>query len=354
MDNFYRIVLLIFLVSTRAETQNLEYLSRPFLSGISTSGSITIIPFDSWSSGSFNQLMSVINPFSPGKIQKFEDIVMDSTATTIYEGDLWVKKIGLSMGIRVDIDNNFIGKINRFLGYIGYHKYSVRVQTSRLKGTLNWNPVYAIPGMLNTAYFDTSFLTVDLLYYPRNQGSQFYYGIGYSSYQLPVLLESLILDVNKNIIYGNDVYQPDMKFSIYSCLFGFDSFQSAFMEIKSLINTGDGFAPWIATQDRFGGGLSVISSEAQTWIENANPGRYLYDKNQITMMVDYNLTIGARWIGNIGLVRLGMGLGYTIGGQAITAVSSKLGPITRLDQVDASPDLFLFHHGVIFKLSTSW
>ncbi len=351
---FFVTVLLSLLFSAGAAAQNLKDLAGTCLPDISVSGSITVIPVDSWSSGNFNQLMSVINPFSPGEIQKLADIKMDSTATTIYEGDLWFKKTGLSMGLKMNVDDNFIGKFNRFMGYLGYHNYSIRLQTSRLKGTLTWDPDYFVTDMPNRSSFDNSFITVDLLYYPRTKTSDFYYGIGYTSYELPVHLECLILNTESEIIYGNHVYQPDMKFSIYSLLFGFDTLQAAFMQVESLMNTGDGFGPWMATQDRFGVGFSTISDEAQNWIENANPGRYLYDNNQFTMMVDYNLTVGARWIGNAGPIRLGAGLGYNIGGQTVTAVSSSFGPITRMDQVSASPDLYLFHHGVIFKLSTSW
>ena len=298
--------------------------------------------------------MSVINPFSAGEIQKRMNIDMDSTATTIYEGDLWFKKSGLSMGLKVDVDDNIIGKFKRFMGYLGYNNFSIRLQTSQLKGSLIWDPGFSVPDMPDISSFDNSFITVDLLYYPKTRGSDFYYGIGYTSYELPVQLECLILNTESEIIYGNYVYQPDMKFSIYSFLFGFDTLQSAFMQVKSQMNTGDGFGPWIATQDRFGVGFSTISSEAQMWIENANPDRYLYDNHQFTMMVDYSLTIGARWIGNIGPIRFGMGIGYTIGGQTITAVSSSFGPISQMDQVAASPDLYLFHHGAIFRMSTSW
>jgi len=126
-------MLLSLLVSTGTAAGDLKNLTGTCLPDISASGSITVIPVDSWSSGNFNQLMSVINPLSPGKIKKLADIEMDSTATTIYEGDLWFKKTGLSMGLKVNVDDNFIGKFNRFMGYLGYHNYSIRLQTSRLK-----------------------------------------------------------------------------------------------------------------------------------------------------------------------------------------------------------------------------
>ena len=334
--------------------QDFGSLIKSRLPHISASGGVTVIPFDNWASGSFNQLMSVINPISAGELDKLLDIHMDATATTIYEGDLWFKRLGLTMGFKVNVDDNFIGRISRLMGYLGYRNTSIRLQTSRLRGSLSWDPSHPVAGMPNTTDFDNRFITVDLLYYPKSPGSDFYFGVGYQSYELPTQIECLVLNPAGSIVYGRHVYQPDMKFRIYSFLFGFDTLKSAFMEVPSLTNTGDGFGFWAATQDRFGGGMSRISDETEAWIEAANPGRFLRDNNQIIMMVDYNLTLGVRWTGNRGPVRIGAGLGYNVGGQVIMAMSSSWGPITRQNQVDASPDLFLFHHGVIFTLSASF
>ncbi len=320
----------------------------------SASGGCSIIPFDSWLSGNFSQFMSVVNPSSPGELKKLLDIHMDATATTIYEGDLFFRKIGLSFGLKVDVDDNFIGKFNRFLGYVGYDDYSIRVQTSRLRGTLDWHGSVAGGLVPSSASFDNRFYTVDLLYYPASPGSQFYFGIGYTSYELPTQLECLVVNSAGEIVYGNQAYQPDMRFRIYSFLFGFDTLRSSFMGVDSFMNSGDGLGLWIATQDRFGGGVSRISDEARTWIEALNPGRSLYDRDQIVMMVDYLFTLGVRWTGGLGPARLGLGLGYNVGGQVIMGMSSKFKAISETDQVDASPNLYLAHHGVIFRLSASW
>jgi hypothetical protein len=321
---------------------------------ISVSGSISIIPVDNWSSGNFSQLMSVINPISAGELEKHLYIDMDSTATTIYEGDIWFGDSGLTMGFKLDLDDNFIGKFNSILGYIGYNNYSIRMQTSSLRGDLTWKSDYTVPDMPDNFSFDNRFVTIDLIYYPDSQGSDFYLGLGYTSYELPVQLDCLVVNELGNIVYGNHVYQPDMKFRIYSFLFGFDTLHSAYMEVDSIMNTGDGFGAWLATQDRFGFGFSEISSQAETWIESANPGRELYDDKQFTMMVDYNLILGIRWVGNSGPARIGAGMGYSLGGQTIIAISSSFKPISKQTQVTASPDLYLFHHGLILKLTASW
>lgn len=351
---FFAVSAFIVFFSAGAAAQDLKYLAKTYFPDISASGGVSLIPYDNWVSGNFNQFMSVVNPISAGELKKLVDIEMDATATTIYEGDLRFRKLGLTAGFKVDVDDNFIGKLNRVMGYLGYQAFSLRLQTSRLRGTLDWNGS-AVAGMPDSADFDNRFVTVDLLYYPQKQGSDFYFGLGYMSYELPTQIECLVVSgATGEIVYGNDVYQPDMKFRTYSFLFGFDTLQSAFMGTPSLLNSGDGFGFWAATQDRFGGGMSRISEETETWVETANPGRFLRDNDQIIMMVDYNLTLGVRWTGDLGPVRLGAGAGYNLGGQVIIAMSSSWGPITRTDQVDASPNLYLAHHGVILKLTASW
>jgi hypothetical protein len=345
---------LAFFISAGAAAQDLKNLVMLYLPDISASGGVSLIPYDNWISGNFNQFMSVVNPTSPGELEKLVDIDMDTTATTIYEGDLLFRRVGLALGFKVDVGDNLIGRLNRVMGYLGYRAFSVRYQASRLRGTLGWNGP-AVSGMPASADFNNRFVTADLLYYPKSQGSDFYFGLGYMSYELPTQIGCLVLSgTTGEIIYGQDVYQPDMRFRTYSFLFGMDTLQSAFLGVPSLMNTGDGFGFWAATQDRFGGGMARISEEAETWIETANPGRFLRDNDQIIMMVDYNLTLGLRWTGDLGAIRLGMGLGYNVGGQVIMAMSSSWGPITRSDQVDASPNLYLAHHGAILKLTASW
>lgn len=184
--------------------------------------------------------------------------------------------------------------------------------------------------MPNNSSFDNRFVTVDLPYYPASPASQFYFGLGYTSYQLPTQLECLVLSPSE---------VPYLFFLIW-----FDTLYSAFMQVESIMNTGD----------RFGAGLSDISDEAKAWVEAANPGRQLYDSHQFTMMVDYSLTLGLRWTGDVCPARLGLGVGYSVGGQVIMAMSSSFQPISRVDQVEASPNLYLAHHGLIFKVSASW
>jgi hypothetical protein len=71
------------------------------------------------------------------------------------------------------------------------------------------------------------------------------------------------------------------------------------------------------------------------------------------MLVDYDLIVGAQWVGDVGSVRLGLGLGFEVGGQAVMCMTPK-GPVDDPAYVDASPSFYLFHYGPIIKATVSW
>jgi len=319
-------------------------------SAISTSGSFSIIPIDTWGSGDFDALCDTwFGDITPRTNQM--SVSMDQTATTTYEGDLFFRKLRLKVGLNVDVDNNFIGKLNRLMGYINYSGFTLRVQTSELRGTAHWTG--ALVGDMQTeTQFDNPFVSVDLLYYRKNDSSM-YYGIGYTSYRLPVQLDCLTYSDAKQEVWwasGGSVYQPDMAFHIYSALFGVDTLHGAFGGSGAF--SGQGFSIWMSTQDRAGAGLSYISDKAKSWVEEKNGGLPLWSAEQIAMLVDYYLTLGVQWVGDLGPVRLGLGLGFNLGGQTVICITPK-GPVDD-KHVDASPSVYLFHYGPILTGIVSW
>jgi len=322
-------------------------------SAISTSGSFSIIPIDSWGSGDFDALCDEFFGYDTPRTNKMS-VSMDQTATTTYAGDLFFRKLRLKVGLNVDVDDNFIGKLNRFMGYINYSGFTLRVQTSRLRGTALWEGD-SLAGMPAQSDFDNRLVNVDLLHYWKDDESM-YYGIGYTSYHLPVQLDCLTYDTSRDEVWwayynGDEVsfYQPDMAFHIYSALLGMDTLHAAFVKSGPLSWQGLGF--WMWTQDRAGAGLSYISDEMKKVIETAY-GKPLWSATEIAMLVDYNLTLGLQWVGDLGPARLGLGLGYNIGGQIVVCVTPK-GPVDS-DHVEASPSVYLFHHGPMLTGVVSW
>jgi hypothetical protein len=319
---------------------------------LSTSGSFSIIPIDTWGSGDFEALTDTW--FGSGDTPRTNkmSISMDQTASTTYEGELFVKKLKLKLGLNIDVDNNFIGKLDRLMGYINYSGFTLRVQSSKFRGTAAWTGE-SVSGMPSESSFDNGYTSVDLLYY-RQTGGIDYFGIGYTSYSLPVQLDCLIYDTGRQSVWWaptGAVYQPDMAFHIYSVLLGFDTLHEAFTRSGTL-GSMQGFGFWAASQDRAGGGISTISDQAKAWVESANGGLSLWSATQIAMLVDYDLTLGMQWVGDAGPVRLGLGLGFNLGGQMVLCITPK-GPV-ETGYVDASPSIYIFHYGPIFKGTISY
>ena len=159
--------------------------------------------------------------------------------------------------------------------------------------------------MPNSVDFDNQLLNIDLLY-SSPQG--LYFGAGYSSYSLPVQVNCLVWDDSRGSVWwapDASLYQPDMKFSIYSFLLGFDTLHDALFQ-KGIFGTMPSLSIWAWTQDRFGVGYSVISDEVKDVIEEANGGLNLWSANQIAMMVDYNLTLGVQFVKQINRFHLGI------------------------------------------------
>lgn len=321
-------------------------------SWLSTSGSFSIVPIDTWGSGDFSALGDAMWGYDTPRLNQLT-LDMDQTASTTYEGELFFKRLRLKVGLNVDVDNNLVGKLYRLMGYVNYDGFTLRVQTSRLRGNAVWTGA-DLAGMPASTRFDNPFVSVDLLYY-RKTGGIDYFGLGYTSYRLPVQLTVLTYDPARDSVWWatqSSAYQPDMAFQIYSFLFGLDTLHEAFNKTGTLANM-QGFGFWMATQDRVGGGLSYISDETKGWIEAANPGTRLWSATQIAMLADYNLILGAQWVGDLGPVRLGAGLGFEVGGQVVMCVTPR-GAVDSASYVDASPSFYLFHYGPVLKGTISW
>ena len=322
-------------------------VGNALLDSLSTSGSLSLEPYNTWLSGDEEALADSFFGYTTPRINQLK-VVMDQTASTTYEGGLFFKKLKLKVGLDVDVDKNFIGRLYRLMGYVGYDAFVLRVESSSLKGTAYWigTPQGGMPAQ---SAFDNPFISVDLLYYPLG-GAIDYFGLGYMSYHLPVQLDCLMYDTKRASVWWAQVvsfYQPDMAFGIYSFLFGMDSLREGLVR-KGVMGQVQGFGPWLWTQDRAGAGISSIGAQAQGWIETAN-NLPLWSATQIPMLVDYNLTLGLQWVGGLGRLRLGFGLGYNVGGQILICITPK-GPV-ETGYVDASPSVYLVHYGPMLKAS---
>jgi hypothetical protein len=315
-------------------------------SAVSFSGGVELIPLDNWASGDFNALTDGwFGEATPD--DNNTSLSMDRTWSTTYEGNFLFTKLKLNVGIDLNVDNNVIGKIYGLMGYIGYYGFMLRAQTSELRGTLSWTG-QSVSGMPSEVSFDNRYTSIDLLHAFKGDDYSMYWGIGYTSYRLPVQLDCLTYDnTRQEVWWAGDVYQSDMAFHVYSLLLGIDTLRGSFSG-----HGAQGFSVLAMSQDRAGGGVSTISDQAKAWVEERNPGLKLLSSTQIAMLVDYDLSLGLQWVGNAGPVRIGAGLGYDLGGQIIMCFSPK-GAVTS-GYVDASPSLYLAHYGPFVRVIASY
>lgn len=343
---FYLFAILceLFVHNLPAQNTLQQQATAKVLDYLSSYGSFALLPYNNWASGDWDAWSDEFFGYNTPRINQFR-VNMEQTASTIYEGGLFFKKLNLGLGATFRTDNNLIGQVYQFMGFLNISVFEARIEFSRLKGTAEWlgKP---ISGMPNSVDFDNQLLNIDLLY-SSPQG--LYFGAGYSSYSLPVQVNCLVWDDSRGSVWwapDASLYQPDMKFSIYSFLLGFDTLHDALFQ-KGIFGTMPSLSIWAWTQDRFGVGYSVISDEAKDVIEEANGGLSLWSANQIAMMVDYNLTLGVQFVKQINRFHLGIGVGYNVGGQTVTCITPK-GPV-KSGYVDASPSIYLIHYGPMIK-----
>ncbi|MDD4003647.1 MAG: hypothetical protein PHW69_00400, partial [Elusimicrobiaceae bacterium] len=172
------------------------------------------------------------NQWKTGQFVSYEDYLsvdFDATALTTYEGSIWHNKTGLKLGISADVENNVIGKLNRFMGFLGYKRFILRVQNGRLRGTAYWTGP-AVAGQPGSTKFDNKYTNIDLLYWMKGGSNGMYWGLGYNEYALPVQVNAELYSASRGeIVYGNAVYQDNMEYKTYTAMFGFDTMTGAAM-----------------------------------------------------------------------------------------------------------------------------
>lgn len=315
------------------------------------SASVGIVPWNSWLSGT---IWGVVNGTQYYDRLRYE---MDTTAFTSYSASVYFPRPGIGFGVNLDVDDSFIGDVERILGYLSVGGFMGRIQASSLRGRATWvGNALSVDHPTETA-FDNRYLNVDILRRLRGDDAALAFGIGYTSFQLPVQLDLLTLGSNGEVASPVDwTYQENMKFRIYSVLFGMnDPLDSVAMGGDYEDRTGmmrPGFNLWLYAMDRFGLGVARVSDYEEETIETIT-SRTLEGRDSLAMMVDFDMTLGVRWIGEAGKARLGVGLGYRLGGLVILCLPLTGSPDSQ-SSVTASPDFYLVRGGVVLKGAVSW
>lgn len=266
--------------------------------------------------------------------------INNSPATT-YEGGLINAQTSLSLGVSVDVDNNFVGKLNRLMGYIGYRGFFVRVQNTTLKGTANWKGPTLV-GQPLSYEISSTYQNVELIRM-FDADNDMFWGIGYSTLTLPQQI-SVWGDINR--VYTNyDNVDPASKIKIYSLLFGLDT-----LNWKSIAKSS-GFGFWCFTQDLFGYGTQSVDPGVDQRIKAFYGGRTI-PSSLDTSLIDYTLTIGAKWERRFTKAGLGIGFGANFHGMWFMSGWNARG--SGANELNAYSTTMLAGYGPQIKLIGTW
>jgi hypothetical protein len=267
----------------------------------------------------------------------------NATSLTTYEGAITGKRIPFKLGVNAQFENNLIGKLHRFSGFIGSKRTMLRIQVGSIEGDARWTgtEVSALP---NTFSFKNKYANIDLLYYPKAQAF-FYFGVGYTSMKIPVQLNTLITSGGKaDQKYGVAVYDTCFAIKTYSFLFGFGNMTTEIIKRSNPKKSRVGM--FFNTQDKFGLGNSSISKKAETAAELMNPGNTSVGRNSFSALVEYNLALGAKLTTDFGRTRLVVAAGYEIAGALIASFQ---GAATKSGELGFDPSFFYLRYGFVFK-----
>ena len=266
--------------------------------------------------------------------------INDSPFTT-YEGGLINTNTSLSLGVSIDVDNNLVGRVNRIMGYVGFHGFFLRVQNATLKGTARWEGS-GLTGQPSSYSIDSPYQNVQLIRM-FDTAKDMFWGFGYSTVTLP---QQVSVWGDKNNVYTNqDSVDPASKIMIYSLIFGADNLN------WSSIQHDDGFGFWCFTQDMFGYGNQTVDPAVNQRVKAFYGGRGIPTSLE-TSLIDYTLTLGAKWQRKFKSSGVGVGLGYNVHGMYMMSGWNARG--SEANDLNAYTTTFLAGHGPQLKVIGTW
>lgn len=292
----------------------------------------------------------------------------DVNSQSSIEGNFGINRIGLRLGLTANFENNIIGKAYRFGGYLGYKRVWLRIQNSKLSGSVDWtgpnpNPVsFPNHNTFSNKYFTIELLRMSNAYKHMAGGVEMnkllgtYWGIGYTTLAIPLKVSTLTTPGGReNQKFGKPVYDSLFRGRYYTACFGFDL-------LRQLCLTGGKvsaipgkramkFGVYAATQDKVGFGPGEHSSFAVKMAEEQNPGLKFVDPKGFSTLVHYYLTVGFRYYVDLKPAFLVFAVGYDFEGAGIVNFG---GAADTNKDLGYESSFFYIAHGVSFKMYLSW
>ncbi|GAB6097107.1 hypothetical protein JCM14469_33610 [Desulfatiferula olefinivorans] len=301
---------------------------------------VDTLPHVVWSFPSF------LNPHGTDDI----DYDMDASSFTSYTANVRINKIQASLGLSAVIDDEVIGEVDRYTGYLAVKNIFARYSLGTIRGTADWTGTLAT-GMPAAMAYDHDVTSYELNYlFNSDKTMGWYVGLGYTTMTVPIEIHTMTTPGGKeNQVYGVPVYDNGYEADLYCFQFGFDTMMGEMA--GGLIQPGT-VKFFAHAQDSIGFGRGTVSPESAAWAEELNgPGRTFEDRESFVAYLQNDSTMGFFWapslLGGHGVLALGYNLNFCF-------LATFEGAAEHADELGYDASYGMLRHGPQFRLYATW
>jgi len=326
-------------------------------SGVRTMGGLNHIAKNNWNP-KFNLIPKFMRDdtykeYNQNYFLKYE---FAAESFTTYEGALTDSKTGINLGFTAEIDDNLVGEINKYSGYLGIKSLMLRMESGGIRGSAVWTGL-SVSSMPATVDFDSSYSNVSLVYWIGKAPFD-YIGLSYVSFGLPIQIDTMYTNTNKTKqVFGKPVYDKDFEAKIYALSFGMDTLVTPLLfpdaakrsEFYKLMaeseEKSNGMGAFMSMQSLFGIGSARVSDEALAFAETANPdgGRKAVNGKHTVGYVAMDFSFGLQYkVKN----HFALGLGYN---WAVTSLTPFGGGADNPTKLGYTYSFNLLRHGPVLR-----